>query len=96
MITQLSDVNGVGSHLVDDSVFVVDPARPVSRKSVLEGLRFSNSFEWIALDLLDERIDAAEHFPVRLLPVQVILPGMVGEYELQSDSSRSVPAPSSS
>ena len=96
MITQLSDINGIGSHLVDDSVLVIDPARPVTRKSMLERLRFSNSFEWFVLDLLDEGVDAAKNLPVRLLPVQVILPSIIGKYEFQSDSSRSVPSPPSS
>jgi hypothetical protein len=30
VIAQLGDMDGIGSHLVDDSVLVIDPARPVS------------------------------------------------------------------
>lgn len=63
---------------------------------MFERFGFADSFKWIAFDLFDERVDPLEDFLVSFLPIQVILPRMIGEYELQYKSSLSDPWPSSS
>ena len=57
---------------------------------------FSNPFKWIAFDLFDEIVYSLEDFLVGFLPVQVIVPSVIREYEFQSKRPFSTPLPSSS
>jgi len=63
---------------------------------MFEWLRFAYSFKWIAFNFFDELIDSSEDFFIGFLPIKVVLPGIIGKYELQSKSSFSDPLPSSS
>ena len=96
MITQLRDKNGVLGRPVDEAVFVIDASRPVAGKAVLEGFGFAGAGEGVTHDLMDEPIDAVEHLPVGLLPVEIVLPGMLRKDEFHSESFRAFPPPRSS
>ena len=63
---------------------------------MFEWLRFADSFKWIAFNFFDEAIDSSEDFFISFVPIEVILPSIIGKYELQSKSSLSDPLPSSS
>lgn len=63
---------------------------------MFQRLRFPDSFKGIAFDFFNKCVDPPEDLLVGLLPIQVILPCMVGENQLHSISSLSVPFPSSS
>jgi hypothetical protein len=53
MITQLGDINAFGGNFIDDSVFVIYSAGPVSGKGMFEGLWFTNALKRGAFDLFD-------------------------------------------
>ena len=78
---------------VHEPVFTVYAARPVAGQPVLERFRLANPLEGGSADVLDQRVDAPDDLPVRILPVQVVLPGVPGEDELHSRSLRSTPPP---
>ena len=63
---------------------------------MFEWFRFAYPFKWVAFNFPDEFINSPEDFFIRLLPIKVILPSIIGKYELQSKSSLSDPLPSSS
>ncbi len=63
---------------------------------MLQWFGLTDALEMGASGLSDERIDALEDPAVRALPLEVILPGSLGENELHSLSARSVPPPDSS
>jgi len=96
VIAELGHEKRVLRDFVKDPVFFVDAARPVATEAVLQWLGLADSRERGALDFLDQWVDRAEHLLVRLLPVKIILPGMLGENELHSMSSLSRPPPCSS
>ncbi len=60
---------------------------------VFQGLRFADAGKGFPLCLANQLVDAVHHFPVLLLPVQIVFPGQLGEYQLHSASSRSMPVP---
>ena len=46
---------------------------------MLEWFWFAKALKGLALNVLDQGIDAIEDFAVALLPVEVIFPGVSGE-----------------
>lgn len=96
MISKLGDMNRIIGNFVNETMLVVDPTRPVTRKCVFEWLGFSDPLEWIPHGLFDEGIDATKDFFIRFLPVQVIIPGVIRENEFQSMRSLAVPSSFSS
>lgn len=62
----------------------VDTARPVSRESVLKGLRFSDSVERIVCNRFYQKVNPANDLAVGLQPVLVILPSTFGEDQFHS------------
>ena len=77
MVSKLGDMDGVFAYAANEAVFVVDAARPVARKRVLQGLWFSNALKRAAFCLFNERVDAVEGFSVGFLPEQIVVPGVV-------------------
>lgn len=96
VITQLGDEERLPHHLVNDAVLIIDAPRPVPRQRMLQRLRLADAGKGRPRNLPDERVDALEQFLIGLLPVQVILPGLLGEDQLHSARLRSWPLPSSS
>lgn len=96
MIAKLGDEQGVFRHLVDHTVLVVDAARPVTGQAVPQWFGLADALERLALDFLDQGVDAQEHLAVGLLPVEIILPTVFGKDQPHPASSLSVPLPPSS
>ena len=96
MVAKLREQERLLFNLVNDSMFIVYSSRPVSGKSVLQGLGFSDSLEGRTLDIFDELIDSVEDFSVGALPIQIIFPSMLGKDQIHSISSRFLPPPDSS
>lgn len=63
--------------VVNEAVFVINPAAPVSAEVMLEWLRVANAGVLISLDVFDEHVDAFQDFPVPVLPVAIIVPGII-------------------
>ena len=87
--------------LVDETVGVVDAATPVAVK-VLQRFGLADAGVAVALNVLDEGIDALQGFLVFQLPARVFIPGAWGEDDLHrgfpyaSMSSWACPLPRSS
>ena len=77
MGTALNDIDYVIFDVVNEAVFVINPAAPVSAEVTLEWLRVANAGELISLDVFDEHVDAFQDFPVLVLPVAIIVPGII-------------------
>ena len=73
----LDDVDYVISNVVYEAVFVINPAAPVSVEIMLEWLRVANAGVLISLDVFDEHVDAFQDFPILVLPVAIIVPGII-------------------
>jgi len=74
VVAELSNKQGILMNFINHSVLIVNPSRPISRKSMFERLRLSNAFEWLSLDFLEKGIDTFKYLLVRFLPVKVIFP----------------------
>jgi hypothetical protein len=77
VIAKLGEEQGVGFDAIDEAMLIVDAPGPVSGQAMLQGFRLADALERSALRFLDERIDAFENLPVRALPMQTILPGVL-------------------
>jgi hypothetical protein len=87
VIPKLGDKQSVIRDLVNYSVFLIDPARPVPGETMFEGLWFANTFERFSLGLFDQLVDSVKNLFVSFLPVQIVFPGVLGEDEFHSRSS---------
>ncbi|KJS32253.1 MAG: hypothetical protein VR64_07715 [Desulfatitalea sp. BRH_c12] len=70
-------MDSIIQNFVNDSMFIIYTARPVSRKCMFKWLRFSDSFKRIALNFFDQRVDSKEDFFIGFLPIKVVLPCMI-------------------
>lgn len=77
MVSKLGDMDGVFTYAVDEAVFVVDAAGPVSRKRVFQRLGLSDALKRAAFCLFNERVDASEDFSIGFLPEQIVVPGVI-------------------
>src|ERR1044072_936916 len=75
-------IGALAGHAIDQPVFARNAARPPALQRVFEGLGFAEPLEWIAFDVLDQRVDGGKDLFVRLLPMQIILPGILGPRDL--------------
>ena len=73
-------------------MFIRDAFRPIARKRMLEGFRFTNTFKRISHRLLNHVVDAAKDLSIGVLPIEIVVPGMIGKNELHSTSSFSAPS----
>jgi len=86
VIPDLSDEKSIRPNLVHDPMLIIDPSGPVAGKGMLQGLKLSGPLEWGMLDLLDQPVDAFENPSVGALPIQVIVPSMLGKDEFHTIS----------
>ena len=93
MISHLCDEYFVSFYLVNYPVLFVDAAGPVTGQIVAEGFGFSNALISVALNVADQFIYSKMDFFVCFLPVTIVLPGILREYEPHSINSRSWPFP---
>ncbi len=91
--TQLRNLELVTLHPVNQPVLVGDAAGPKARQRMLQGFGFADTAERVSADFADQLVDALHHLLVVLMPVQVVLPGRVGENQPHGASSRSTPWP---
>lgn len=96
VVSKLSDVKGIFENFVNESMFFGDASRPISRKSMFEGLRLANAFKWVSPGFFDHVIDAPKNLSVRVLPIEIVVPSVFGKDELHSTNSLSMPSPFSS
>jgi hypothetical protein len=83
-------------NFIDKSVFIGNSPGPVARKGMFQWFRLANTFKGIPFGLINKGIDTEENFFIGFLPIEIVLPCVVGEDELHSTSSFSVPFPLSS
>jgi hypothetical protein len=76
MVAQLRYLDSVSGNLVDDALFIIYTAGPISGEGMFQGLGLPYSMEGASLDFVYPCIDAVENFFTGLLPIEVILPGM--------------------
>ena len=76
MISGLRDIDGIAFDLVHQTMFWIDPARPVSGEIVPQRLGFPETLVLVPLDILDERVDALERSLAGPLPIQVVFPSV--------------------
>src|SRR5665811_245814 len=86
----------VFTDLVDESVFLCNSARPVAVKTMLERLGLTDPLVAVAINILDQRIDPLQYFPVLGLPPHVVTPSTLVPHEFHSARTRSIPPPFSS
>lgn len=96
VVTKGGNKKGVFKGFVNKSVFAVDAARPVARKGMFKGLGLSRPSKRGSSGFFDKGVDTPKDFFVGFLPVQIILPCVLGKDKLQSESFLSDPFPSSS
>jgi len=65
----------VVSDLVDQPVLVCDPPKPEALEPVLQQL--ADTLVSVALDIVDQLIDAFENLSVLSLPPPVVVPGVL-------------------
>lgn len=81
--------------LVDQSMFVVDPARPIAGEVCLERLRLPDTFEWRTKRIFDEEIGSSQEITVMLLKPEIVFPrgGRKAQFHGSTNSrSSTVPA----
>ena len=91
----MNNVNVFSVDLVDYSVFAVNTAGPVTRQTVLQRFRLSYSLPGRTLNVPNERVYSFQCLFVRLLPVPVVFPIVLREYEIHSANVRGKPPPPS-
>ena len=77
VMTELSDVNGVPRHRIDDAVFLVNAPRPEPGKPVFQRFRLAQALVRIPADILDQAMDPLHDTPVLIVPPQVVFLGML-------------------
>jgi len=93
VIAKLGDEERVAFDLVDQAVLVINTTRPISRQTVLERLGLTDTGERRTLNVPNEVVNSPEGFAIGPLPVEVILPSVLGEDQPHSRSSCSTPPP---
>ena len=96
VVAELCEENRLSIDLIDEPGLVGYTPGPIAGQAMLKRFGFSNSLEWRTFYVLDKCVDPLEDFSVGSLPIEIVLPGMLGEDELHSASSCSVPPPASS
>src|SRR5690606_26489807 len=96
MIAALCDQQGVVGRAIDQSMLLIDPARPPAGKLAFQRLRLACAAKRRPQTLADQAVDLLELLAVEGLPVEVILPALFLEGQLHSTRSRAWPSPASS
>jgi hypothetical protein len=68
---------GVFGSFVNETVFIVDPAGPITGEGLFERFGFDYLFKGISSGFFDEDIDTLQDFPVVLLPGEVVFRDML-------------------
>src|ERR1700739_2228041 len=81
------DLDPVITHPVDETVLLRDPAGPPSCPLVPQWLRLPDPRVLVPGDIFDELVNSLEDLAVLDLPVEVIVPAVIGEGDLHTASS---------
>jgi len=81
VIPELGDQDGVVFDFEDDSMFGVDPPGPISGQGVSQRFGFSDTFEFVSLNIAYQLVNPFQNLLVGLLPVEIICPGVLREDE---------------
>lgn len=95
VIAQLRDQDLIARLFVNDPMLGGDSARPVALQRVPERLGLADTGGGMTHDLFDEEIDSRNHLGIRLLPVEIVVPGLRRENEIHAPSLilRLIPLP---
>ena len=77
MVAQLSYLNGIIGNFVNDSMFIIYTAGPISGECMFQRLGLADSFKWATLNLLYQGIYTVEDYFICPLPIKLVLPGMI-------------------
>ena len=75
----LDDLNRVVRDPVNDAIPIVDSTAPEAAHVLFQRLRLADSVVSVALDVLQELVDPLQGLLVLGLPVQVVLPRVLGK-----------------
>lgn len=79
MITTGQDVDVLGVVSINQTLFIIDAAAPVSGEIASERLGLAKAGVAVALDVFEKVVDFLERFSVLGLPVHIVRPAIVGE-----------------
>ena len=79
MVSALDDQNGVGLDIVDETLFVVYSTGPVPREPMLEWFRLADTVVRGSPNVLNQEVDPLEKLAFRLLPMEIVIPSVLGE-----------------
>ncbi len=98
MKPDLRNQNASFHRSIDEAMFGVDAARPVTAKRVLQWFGLPDARVWTADDVLQELVDPRHHLGARSLPESVILPRLRRKSQVHAPRSisRATPSPLSS
>ncbi len=101
MITTLRDFELLGDACaadpVDETIFQSDPTGPPSLEFAAKGFWLARALERRSHAFFGEAVQSHQNIGVGLLPVEIVVPRLVGEDQPHgSMSCRSEPAPASS
>ena len=78
-----NDFDRIFGDAINQSVAAIDPARPKAGVFVAEGLRLADPLVSVALDVLDECVDALEGLAIFELSPDVVVPGVWGPQDFE-------------
>ena len=93
MIPKLRNLQCITLDPVDYAMLVSEAAGPEARQGTFQRSGLAKPHKGFALGFADQLVDSFDYSLVLLLLVEVIFPGLVGENQLHSASSRSTPFP---
>ena len=94
MIPACQDIDIFLIDAIDQAVFIVDPPAPETGQVAMQRFRFSDAGISVSLYILDQFIDPFERLPILRLPIDVILPSMIGKQLIHlRPQSKSLPSP---
>ena len=79
MVTRLEETNRIVSHLIDNPVFLGQPAGPESRKLSSQGFWFRNPCEWVPQSRSDDPQEPQRGLAISSNPVLKVIDEVSGE-----------------
>jgi hypothetical protein len=67
----------IAGDTVDETVFIVDSARPPPGQIAFQRLRLAYACITVSLNVLHQLIDSLDCFPILRLPAEIIIPRLV-------------------
>ena len=95
VIPHLRQFHSTFTDAIDDAMLLINSPRPPTGQRVAQRFRFADAGVRIAFDVLQQFVNPPDNPFVRLLPVLVILPSLIGEDQVHESraSLRRLPLP---